>query len=147
MNIEYENKMNKQIFERNLPDHQLKPLYDFRPQPTKYSDFQIIDKNINSKVPLLNYKEGGFNPGFRGNVDNYYKHIDKETELRNQFMALQRDNQAYFVPSSNSDLYKNNMNYTKTNYSMYKPENNTKKLKKDLAPNLFHNSTRYYLKK
>ena len=39
------------------------------------------------------------------------------------------------------------MNYTKTNYSMYKPENNTKKLKKDLAPNLFHNSTRYYLKK
>ena len=147
MNIDYENKMNKQIFQRNLPEYQLKPQFDFRPQSTKYSDFQIIDTNTNSKVSLLNYKEDGFNPGFRGNIDKYYKNIDKETELRNQFMALQRDNQAYYVPSSNSDLYKNKMNYDKVNYSMYKEANNTKKLKKDLAPNLFHNSTRYYLKK
>ena len=146
MNIDYENKMNRQIFQRNIPDHQLKPLFDFRPQSTKYTHFQVVDKNTSNEVELLNYKEGGFNPGYRGNTDEYFKHIDKENGLRNQFMSLQRDNQAFYVPSSNSELYNNKMSYKKVNYSIYKPINTTNKLKKDLAPNLFHNSTRYYMK-
>lgn len=132
------------INERNIPSRPLKPNFDFRPQPTKYTDFQVIDQTLESNVPLLKYPKSGFNPGYRGPSDEFFEKIDLESHLRNQYMALQRNPQAYYVPKLNSDLYNNPMNYEKE-YTSFRSNQN--RLCKKLDPNIFHNSTRYYLKK
>ena len=141
-----DNELNVRLNERNKPSHSLKPNFDFRPQPTKYTDFQTIDQEIDPTVNLLNYSKPGFNPGDRGPTDEFLKKIDLESYLRNQYMALQRDSQAVYVPKINSDLYNNNMNYEKE-YTVYTPSTSYKvPICKKLDPNIFHNSTRYYLK-
>ena len=140
-----DNELNIRLNERNIPTQSLKPNFDFRPQPTKYTDFQIIDNDVESNVPLLNYSKSGFNPGNRGPTDDFFNKIDLESSLRNQFMALQRNSQSIYVPKLNSDLYVNPMNYSKE-YSTFKATYERPICKK-LDPNLFHNSTRYYLKK
>ena len=139
-----DNELNVRLNQRNIPTHSLKPNFDFRPQPTKYTDFQIIDQEIEPSVPLLNYYKPQFNPGNRGPTNEFLQKIDLESYLRNQYMALQRDSQSVYVPKSSSDLYNNPMNYEKE-YSTYTSETN--RVCKKLDPNIFHNSTRYYLKK
>ena len=136
--------MNNKIYERNIPSHALKPNFDFRPQPTKYSEFQIIDQDINP-ANTMHYSKPSFNPGSRGPTDDFLEKIDLESYLRNQYMALQRSSQAVYVPNSNSDLYHNPMNYEKE-YMAYSATTQREVCKK-LDPNIFHNSTRYYLKK
>ena len=42
--IEIENELNVRLNQRNIPTQNLKPNFDFRPQPTKYTDFQMIDR-------------------------------------------------------------------------------------------------------
>ena len=140
-----DNELNIRLNERNIPTQSLKPNFDFRPQPTKYTDFQIIDNDIEPNVPLMNYSKSGFNQGNRGPTDNFLQKIDLESYLRNQYMALQRNSQAVYVPKLNSDLYNNPMNYEKE-YSTY-ISSQQKIVCKKLDPNIFHNSTRYYLKK
>jgi len=98
----------------------------FRPTATKYTDFKIPDPLVAETTNQL---------------------VDLESQLRNQTMALQRDSQATYVPTSQSELYHNPMQYTKE-YTSYTPSADYKiPLCKTLDPNLFHNSTRYYLKK
>jgi hypothetical protein len=41
----------------------------------------------------------------RGPVDGYLSHVNDESDLRNQFFALQSAPQATYIPSSKSDLY------------------------------------------
>tara|TARA_B110000261_G_C12960057_1_gene308143 strand:- start:354 stop:776 length:423 start_codon:yes stop_codon:yes gene_type:complete len=101
---------NDKIYKRNIPDKGLKPNFDYRPISTKYE----IPIAKQPQTTLLSYKLGEtFNPGDRGETDLFALNINKESELRNQFMALQRDTQAQYVPNSNSDLYVNHMNHTK----------------------------------
>ena len=140
-----DNELNLRLNERNIPTQSLKPKFDFRPQPTKYTDFQIIDNDVESNVPLLNYSKSGFNPGNRGPTDEFFKKIDLESSLRNQIIPLQRNSQSVYVPQLYSVLYINPMNYEKE-YSTFKATYERPICKK-LDPNLFHNSTRYYLKK
>ena len=140
-----DNELNVRLNQRNIPTRSLKPNFDFRPQPTKYMDFQVIDNDIGTNVPLMKYSKYGFNPGDRGPTDDFLRNIDLETYLRNQYMALQRNSQAVYVPKLNSDLYNNPMNYEKE-YTTY-TSTQQKQICKKLDPNIFHNSTRYYLKK
>jgi hypothetical protein len=140
-----DNELNVRLNQRNIPSHSLKPNFDFRSQPTKYTDFQTIDQDIEPSVPLMTYSKTGFNPGYRGPTDEFLEKIDLESYLRNQYMALQRNSQAVYVPKMNSDLYNNPMNYEKE-YSTYNTKQHRENCKK-LDPNIFHNSTRYYLKK
>jgi hypothetical protein len=132
------------INDRNIPDKPLKPNFDVRPQPTKYTDFQVFEPKVSSKVPLLKYPKSGFNPGYRGPTEEGLEKVDLESYLRNQYMALQRNSQAQYVPNINSDLYNHPMNYEKQ-YSSFSSSHT--RLCKTLDPNIFHNSTRYYLKK
>jgi hypothetical protein len=131
---------NDQIYRRNIPDKGLKPNFDFRPVSTKY-------ETPPAKPPqtkLLNYKLGTtFNPGDRGETDLYALNINKESELRNQFMALQRDTQAQYVPDANSDLYVNPMNYTELMTPYKETSSNGNKF---IAPNVFNNCTRSNIK-
>jgi len=145
MNVHYDNELNLRLNKRNIPSTSLKPNFDFRPQPTKYTDFQIVDQPTESNINLLSYSENTFNPGDRGPTNKYLEKVDLESHLRNQYMALQRDSQSEYVPKINSDLYKNPMNYEKE-YTGFNPST-VKPMCKKLDPNIFHNSTRYYLKK
>ena len=58
-------------------------------------------------IPYLDYNmKINFNPGTQnGPISGYINNIDTETVLRNQTIALQRSDQAVYIPSSTSDLY------------------------------------------
>lgn len=100
-------ELNSRILERFAPEVLLKQNIDMRPVSTKYSRFPLIETVKKPTVDLRQYSDysGEFAPtqgigpinGFNANT---------ESELRNQFFALQKAPQAVFIPSSNSDLYK-----------------------------------------
>jgi len=106
--MEYEDELNVRLDRRWLPSTSLKPLFDTRPCSTKYSWFQSMDESRPTKVPLRQYQEYSqkvFNPGDRAPVDFYMKSVDVESTLRSQFMALQKADQAVYVPELSSDMY------------------------------------------
>ena len=146
-NIDYDNELNKRLQTRIFPSQSLPPLYDDRPVSTKYSFFQIVEEKQPSITELHKYNtyspSSTFNPGNRGPVDYFINNVDTESVLRNQFMALQKSNKAIYVPELTSDLYMNSYNYKKT-YTETKCTTNT--CNKELAPNTFHNFTRYNLR-
>ena len=147
MNIEYDNELNNRINSRDVPSQNLRPLYEVRPVPTKYSFFQTIEERMPSVIPTLEYKQYStevFNPGYRGPVDFYMREIDTETKLRNQFMALQKGNQSVYVPGLNSSLYDYQMAEKIDKYA--KTETTSRVAPVNLAPNAFHNQTRMNLR-
>jgi hypothetical protein len=102
-------ELNSRIKERQFPDSPLEPMFAPRSVPTKYSHFPIINrrKPMNEPaIPYLEYNIVNFNPGTqRAPPSGILTNIDTETILRNQTMALQKADQAVYVPSSASDLY------------------------------------------
>jgi hypothetical protein len=87
-----------------------------------------------------------FNPGNRGPTEFYFKSIDQESRLRNQFMALQKADQAVYVPEVNSDLYQNKFVSIANPYSEITIDSR-KLVHPDLDPNTFHNMTRTNMRK
>ncbi len=68
------------------------PMFSSRPTSTKYDIM-----SFSSPAPVHN------------NADQWMARtsgVDTESELRNQIYALQRSSQAVYVPSSNSDLFR-----------------------------------------
>jgi hypothetical protein len=103
--------LNERISSRNIPSQPLQPFYYQTPVSTKYGYMPILDQRKESSVPLNNYPifspHTTFNPGnnmapWQGFANN----VNVESTLRNQFFGLQDCQQAYYVPSSTSDLYK-----------------------------------------
>ena len=100
----------ERIYERNIPSAPLQPYLNSRPVSTKYSFFPIIEpkKPIQTPLqvqPIYNIKHT-FNPGnATAPYSGYADKVNVESQLRNQVYALQRSNQAVYVPSSHSDLY------------------------------------------
>ncbi len=117
-NLEYDNELNNRLSNRWFPSESLQPLYDFRPVSTKYTWFQTIEEYPTSNVKSNNYKpyhpSAVFNPGSRAPIDFFQSSIDQESILRHQFMALQKSDQAAYVPTIESDLYNNPMVYEKS---------------------------------
>jgi len=103
-------ELNARIQGRQFPDNPLRPNFDPRPVPTKYSLFPIIDRKTPPRYPLkTDYLDNsGFSPATQnGPPKSYLQNIDTETILRNQTVALQHGaTEGVFVPSSNSDLYR-----------------------------------------
>jgi hypothetical protein len=104
-------ELNERISSRNIPSQPLQPFYYQTPVSTKYGYMPILDQRKESSVPLSNYPifspHTTFNPGnnmapWQGFANN----VNVESTLRNQFFGLQDCQQAYYVPSSTSDLYK-----------------------------------------
>ena len=92
-----------------------------------------------SKAGLLKFKE----------------FVNLESELRSQVFALQKCNQAAYVPSSNSDLYKysynpNNAKQSQTHSLLFQKENfcdfNPNPDNKIVGSGMFYNSTRTQVK-
>jgi hypothetical protein len=113
-----QDKMNKRMFNRNIPSQQLQPYLNARPVLTKYAIMPIIDFRKETTVPLIQRpsynQEQVFNPGSNvGPWSGFSENINTESELRNQNYALQECTQATFIPESSSSLY----NYTWQNNS------------------------------
>lgn len=104
-------ELNERISYRNIPSSELEPQFSMRPVSTKYSLMPILDQRMTPEVSINitpTYNVGKvFNPGTRQAPWNgYASNVDVETILRNQVFALQKADKAYYVPSSDSDLYK-----------------------------------------
>jgi hypothetical protein len=112
--IKREEELNQRLYERNIPSNPLQAQFDIRPVSTKYALLPILDRRAKTTVPIIQVPTFDightFNPGnamapwsgFAANVNN-------ESDLRNQFFALQRAGQAEYVPSHTSDMYQNHV--------------------------------------
>jgi len=105
-------KINDRASKRQFPDSPLQPYFTPRATPTRYSHFPIANLRTEPTVPLIPYPEYSieynFNPGNapRGPGNGFLNNVDRESVLRNQFFALDKNSdQGVYVPESNSDLY------------------------------------------
>ncbi len=147
--MDYEDELNHRLERRWIPSTSLKPLYDSRPISTKYTWFQTVEETKSSKEPLRQYPEYSskvFNPGHRVPVEYAMKTIDIESKLRSQFMALQKGNQAVYVPDLNSDLYHIPGGTKEKEYTSV-ANIQTRKVPPHLDPFTFGNMTRLHVKK
>ena len=106
-------ELNHRVLERNVPDKPLPPNFTPRTVLSKYALFPMLDSCMPATVPIEpNYDyslTNNFTPPLMkvGPVSGFINNVSTETELRNQTYALHKGNEnAIYVPSSNSDLYK-----------------------------------------
>ena len=149
-NKERLDEINNRISERNIPSTELRPEYSLRPVSTKYALLPIVDRVPLSNVPLKQYSpfsvETVFNPGtaqapWRGFAEN----INVDSNLRNQFFALQKSSQSKYVPGTNSSLYESHLAITgfpKNNYVSNEFVNQQQTLVENLGNETFNNCTR-----
>lgn len=151
---------NTRIYDRNIPSQMLQPYLDVRPVMTKYSYLPIVDprKELNVKMdqmPTYN-SQTVFNPGnTQSPWSGFASNVNLESELRNQVFALQKCDQAVYVPDSNSDLYKysytpNKAKQSQTHSLLFQKEHfcdfNPNPDNKIVGSGIFYNSTRSQLK-
>ena len=103
--------MNSRTYTRNIPSSQLQPYLDARAVSTKYALMPIVDLRTPIQTPLTQQAtfntRNTFNPGNDfGPWSGFASNVNKESDLRGQINALQECSQAFYVPGSNSDLYK-----------------------------------------
>lgn len=158
-NHENQNAINNNIYQRNIPSENMQVSLPQRSVSTKYAHFPILDSRRESNV-LLNYARpydnnqmffpGTKKPHFCGFAQN----VDVESNLRNQFFALQKADQAVYVPNSNSNMYQNNIDFKTTNKNLDKEllftendfDNFNPNLSNKIGNEIFLNSTRVQLK-
>ena len=104
-------ELSRRMALRNIPSAPLQPQYTVRPVSTKYDMMSIIDRRPKSTVPLQSYPvyniESTFNPGSAvAPWSGFATEVDDESRLRNEFFALQKCEQAEYVPSTKSDMYR-----------------------------------------
>ena len=151
---------NTRIYDRNIPSQMLQPYLDVRPVMTKYSYLPIVDprKQLNVKMeqmPTYN-SQTVFNPGnTQSPWSGFASNVNLESELRNQVFALQKCDQAVYVPGSNSDLYKysytpNKAKQSQTHSLLFQKEHfcdfNPNPDNKIVGSGIFYNSTRSQVK-
>lgn len=103
-------ELNQRIQGRQFSDKPLAPNFSSRPAMTRYSRFPIVDHKIPVEEPIrtqpFHNVSTNFNPASRAPPATFLQSVDVESGLRNQTVAKQSAPQSFFVPSSNSDLYK-----------------------------------------
>ena len=159
--IERTNQNNK-LFERCVPTNNLEVSYGIRPVQTKYSKFSLGNKNENNYVSVTNTETYNTNktffPGTRqAPWSGFVSNIHTESILRNQIFAMQKADQREYVPSSNSDLYNDQIDGNTVSdthgllFKNYINENNAAVLDVNMkeltkTQNVFYNSTRNDIK-
>lgn len=103
-------ELNTRITSRHFPDQTLRPNFDPRPVPTKYSLFPIIERRTQHSVPIqpvpVHKVSTNFNPATRTYpFSSYLENFNVELELRNQTTTLSKNDINVYVPSSSSELY------------------------------------------
>jgi len=103
-------QLNNRLYDRNVPSAPLQMQFSVRPVNTKYTQLAILDHRKVATEPIrvqAPYNtQYTFNPGnAEGPWNGYALNVNDESRLRNQFYALQKSDQAAYVPPSTSDLY------------------------------------------
>ena len=109
-NIKKDEELNERISKRNIPSEELKPNISFRSVPTQRTILPIVNPSLNACVSLREFKpfevDKIFNPGnAQAPWNGFARNIDIDSNLRNQFFALQKAPQSKFIPNSFSSLY------------------------------------------
>ena len=105
-------ELNDRIQSRQFSDKPLAPNFSGRPVLTKHSRFQILDRRAPFQEQIIHMEqhnvETNFSPAtHRGPPCTFFTHVDVESGLRNQTVALQKGAiQSVYVPDSTSDLYR-----------------------------------------
>ena len=158
-NFEKNDNINNNIYSRNLASNNIQMHFSPRPVLSKYAIMPILDNKKQSSVLLDNYKvynqEEIFFPSNRKpHYCGFASSVDKESTLRNQFFALQKSEQSVYVPSSNSDLYENHINFINNHtnideqllFKQEKFDEFNPNVSENIGNRLFHNNTRVQLK-
>jgi flagellar basal body rod protein FlgC len=152
--------INNRMYSRNIPSQPLQPYLDSRPVLTKYSVLPIFDTRPEIKTQLIQTStynpHNVFNPGNDSAPwSGYATNVNVESELRNQVYALQKCDQAIYVPNSKSNLY--NVKWNNLDNSLNQPfptlfkEERFSPFNPNPEPNkvgysLFNNATRQQVK-
>jgi hypothetical protein len=157
-NSQKADKMNKLIYDRNVPSHMLQPYLSVRPVETKYTVLPIVDSRAPIQVPFKQEpvydSERVFYPGNSSAPwSGYVANVNLESELRGQIFALQSCSQATYVPSSKSDMYPHTFKLNNKQVNQPFPDLFKKETFSPFNPNpdrlgegLFQNCTRQQLK-
>lgn len=109
-------ELSNRIYNRNLPTGALSLSYDPRPTQTRYVKMPVVDCRKSSSVPCKNEvifnPYTTFTPGQTAPFSGFATDIDQESRIQSRFFPLQKGAQSKFIPSSNSDLYRVDMNIT-----------------------------------
>ena len=102
-------ELNSRALARFSSDAPLQPNLSSRSVPTKYARFPLIDRVKQAKIPIHSYLDHSASTNFapiqgQGPFSGFQVGI--ESDLRNQYFAIQSAPQATYIPSSSSDLYK-----------------------------------------
>jgi len=157
MSYQLNQEINNKIYQRNVPSHSLPPNLSVYPVPTKYVKLGVADKHPSQETPHKNYVNYQAHQMFcptskNGNYQGYSNHIHLESELRNQFVALQKCDASEYIPNYKSNLYSYSTPSTKKNIQpfeylfnndIYMPFQPISTQQKD---SLFFNHTRQQLK-
>jgi hypothetical protein len=145
-------EINEVIAKRNIPSQPLQPYFSMVPMSTKFQIFPSYDRRIRLGKPQATYSvEDVFNPGTAvAPWSGYAKHVNTEMRLQNRYFALQRADQALYVPTSKSELYRYNVRggaATQPHPGLFKPfEEISSRLPSTNDATLFINSTRQHLR-
>tara|TARA_Y100000816_G_scaffold134896_1_gene95312 strand:- start:738 stop:1268 length:531 start_codon:yes stop_codon:yes gene_type:complete len=117
-NLDGQDQINNSIFERNISTFKSNNPLSNRPEATKYS-FPILSgpsSNSCSKIIDVNFKQQNddnnddeINKRTSVSFYDYSNNVDNESILRNQIYALQNCAHATYIPSTNSNMYVNNI--------------------------------------
>lgn len=101
-------ELNQEIAKRNVPSAPLQPYFSINPVSTRFQVFPSCDRREKLAIPHPTHSvEDVFNPGTKvAPWSGYAKNVNTEMRLQNRYFALQRADQAVYVPSSKSELYR-----------------------------------------
>ena len=103
--------LNDRLCNRQFSDMPMKPYYDPRPVPTKYSLFPVINRVKEVKESKLFYLDHNVEINFvpthtKSHCNGYFNNIDNENNLRNQNRYLQKfETKHSYIPKTSSELY------------------------------------------
>lgn len=142
-NLERTEELNERILSRNIPINFYYPVFENKPECTKYQKFPTVNAIKNENIKM----------GYKTKWTEYSSNINKESCLRNQIYPRSNCTNSHYIPSSNSDLYTNhiyNGNNSNDCFSnLYQEVNFNSNMNNnlgDLGNDKFNNHTRQQLK-
>ncbi len=101
--------LSDRMYARNTTSAPIKMGYSIRPVQTRFVRMPVLDKRKEVTVPCqekpIYNTDVMFTPATSLPFNGFQANIDQETKLRNTIFPLQACPQAYFIPSSHSDMY------------------------------------------
>ena len=145
-------ELSDRMFNRNIPDTALEPVYNYRPAHTRRTVMPIMDcRKVTNSLVYPTYNTTQFNPGTdTAPFSGFATAIDTESELFSVDKKLENCDKRSYYPNSSSDMFENDYLYKNSNrmknshnllnkYEQFNPFNPNKC---GLGRQLFSNHTR-----